>query len=104
MPVGGIACQPGNLQAEDNAGLAHADVGDQSLESFAIGGRSTRLSQVAIDNDDLLYSPAQADRALLKRILALCALGVFQYLSNRRLPDIKVSIPLQMAGVHFLVG
>src|SRR5262249_53156136 len=51
-----------------------------------------------------LDRPAQDDRPLLKRILALRALGVLQNLANRRLPDIKISIPLQMTRVHFLVG
>ena len=83
MPVSGVARQPGDLESQHNAGFAYADVGDQFLESFAIGGRSARLPEVAIDNDDLFYSPAQGDRALLKCILAFCALGVLRHLSDR---------------------
>src|SRR5215468_7664659 len=103
MPVCGVARQSGNFQAQHDAGLAHADVRNQFLETFAIGSRSPRLSEIIIDNDNLLDSPTQGDRALLEGILPFCAFGVLQYLSNRRLPDIKVSIPLQVTGVHFLV-
>jgi len=104
MPVCRVARQSGHFQAQHNAGLAHADVRNQFLETFAIGSRSPRLSEIIIDNDNLLDSPTQGDRALLKGILPFCAFGVLQNLSNRRLPDIKVSIPLQMTSVHFLVG
>src|SRR5215471_20843030 len=104
MPVSGVARQSRNFQAQHNAGLAHANVGNQFLETFAIGSRSPRLSQITIDNDNLLDSPTQGERALLKGILPFCAFRVLQHLSNRRLPDIKVSIPLQMAGVHFVMG
>jgi len=38
VPVGVVAGQPGYLQAEHDPGAAHADLGDQLLESFPVGG------------------------------------------------------------------
>src|SRR5215472_8423832 len=64
MPVCGVARQSGNFQAQHNAGLAHADVRNQFLETFTIGSRSPRLSQITIDNDNLLDSPTQGDRVV----------------------------------------
>ena len=39
VPVGVVAGQAGDLQAEHDPGPAHADVGDQALEPFSVGGR-----------------------------------------------------------------
>jgi hypothetical protein len=51
MPVGVVAGQPGNLQAEHHAGLAQPDVGDQALESFpplGAGAGAARSSSMTI--------------------------------------------------------
>ena len=38
VPVGVVAGQPGHLQAQHDPGPAHADLGDQPLEAFPVGG------------------------------------------------------------------
>ena len=38
VPVGVVAGQPGDLQTQHDPGPAHADVGDQTLKSFPVGG------------------------------------------------------------------
>ena len=38
VPVGVVAGQPGDLQAQHDPGAAHADLGDQPLEAFPVGG------------------------------------------------------------------
>ena len=53
VPVGVVAGQPGDLQAEHDPGPAHADLGDQPLKSFPVGGRGAGLALVGVDGDDL---------------------------------------------------
>ena len=62
VPVGVVAGQPGDLEAEHDPGAAHADVGDEPLEPFAVGGRGAGLALVGVDDDDVLDRPAQRDR------------------------------------------
>ena len=62
VPVGVVPGQPGNLQAQHDAGVAHADLGDQPLEPFPVGGRRPGLALVGVDGDDLFGRPAQGDR------------------------------------------
>ena len=76
VPVGVVAGQPGDLQAEHDPGPAHADLGDQALEPFPVGGRRAGLALVDVDDDDLVGGPAQRDRPLPQRVLAGGGLGV----------------------------
>jgi len=46
------------------------------LKAFTLGGGSTRLTLIAIDDFDALGRPTQRDSALAQRILALGAFGV----------------------------
>ena len=52
VPVGVVAGQPGDLQAQHDPGAAHADLGDQTLEAFPVGGRGAGLALVGVDGDD----------------------------------------------------
>ena len=40
VPVGVVAGQPRDLEAEHDPGVAHADLGDETLETFAVGGEA----------------------------------------------------------------
>jgi len=80
VPVGRAASQTGDLQAEHDPDLAHSDRGDQLLEPLAVTV-GTRLAQVAVDDHDSVQRPAQGDRPLAQRVLALGALGVLEDLA-----------------------
>ena len=98
MPVGVVARQPRDLQAEHDPGLAQADVGDEPLEPFAVGGARAGLALVGVDHDDLLDRPAERDRALTQRVLALRALGVGLHLAQRGLAHVQIRGPREMLG------
>jgi hypothetical protein len=104
MPVHGISREPGYLEAEDDAGAAEADFRNQTLESFTVGGRSSGLTEVGVDDNDLILAPAESNRMLPKRILPLCAFGVFQNLTECGLPNVQTGRPFQMRWFDFLVG
>src|SRR6185437_16124277 len=62
MPVGGVAGQPGALQAEHDPGPAQRHLGDQLLEAFPVRGRCPGLALVDVDHGDLVRGPAERDR------------------------------------------
>jgi hypothetical protein len=73
VPVGGVAGEARDLEAEDDAGVAEPDLGDERLEGLAIGAGGPGESEVAVDDDDALVGPAERDGALAKGVLAGCS-------------------------------
>ena len=103
MPVGRVARQSRDLQAEHHARATHADLGDELLETLSVR-RRTRLAKVGVDDDDAVVGPSQRRRALPQRVLALRALCVLDDLPQRRLPHVEVRVALEVAGGDLLVG
>src|SRR6266436_8431869 len=62
-----------------------------------------RLPQIRIDDDDPGQRPSQRDGLLPQRILPLRALGVLEHLTQSGLPDIQISTPLEVTGLHLLM-
>lgn len=102
MPVGVVPRQPGDLEADDDAGLAHADVGDEPLEAFPALGAGAGAAQVIVDDDDLVGGPAERHGPAAQRVLAVGGGGVLQHLAQRALPDIEVGGPAQLLDGHLL--
>ena len=89
--------------AEHDARTSEADLRNQTLETFPVRCGSAGLTEVGIDDDDLILLPAECDCMLPKRILPLCAFDILKNLTKRGLPDVEVSSPFQMRGRHFLM-
>jgi len=100
VPVGVVTGQPGHLQAEHDPGPAHADLGDQVLEAFPVGGAGAGVALVDIDGDDLGRGPAQRGGPLPQRVLPGGGLGVVEDLLEGGLADIQVGVAGQVAGGH----
>jgi hypothetical protein len=49
VPVGVVPVQPGAFQAQHYPGLAHAHIGDQPLESLAVGAGGAGVALVDVD-------------------------------------------------------
>ncbi len=96
VPVGVVAGQPADLDAEDDADPAQADVGDQILESFPRGRFRTGTAQVGVDHPHLMRVPAQRDRTFAQLVLPQQAFGVLSQLGQRRLADIHIGVSAQM--------
>ena len=90
MPIEVGARQARDFQRKHRSDLAHRDVGHQGLEVLPTGALRARHAQVPIQHADRALRPAQGQRLVLQRILALGALLVVAHLSQRRLADIDV--------------
>src|SRR6266446_8177069 len=103
MPVSRIARQAGHFQSQYDPGSTQADLCNQPLKTFPIGRRSSRLSKVGINDDDPILWPAQRHRLLAQRVLTFRAFAVFEDLTQCRLPDVEIGIPLEMSSFYFLI-
>ena len=104
VPVGVVAGQPGDLQAHDDAGLAHADVGDEALETFPAFGAGPGPTEVLVDDHDLVDRPPESDRPLAQPVLALGGGGVLHDLAERALPHVEIGVASQVVRSHLLGG
>src|SRR5882724_6674842 len=104
VPVGGIACQARNFQAEHDAGLPQTYLRHQLLKSFAVRGFRGGVAEIGVDDRDPFDWPAQGYGTLAKIILSYRALGVLKHLAQSGLPDIQISVSLQMAGGYLFMS
>src|SRR5207302_9751862 len=100
---GGSWLQPGDFQAEHDAGFAKTHFRDQFLKALPIDSRCTGPSEIAVDDDHALRGPAQGNSILAQSVLPLGAFGILENLAKRGLADVKISVSLQVTSVHFLV-
>src|SRR5262245_5417712 len=99
MPLAVAAAQPAHLQAEDDAGVVHAHLGDHALEAVAfLGGLLAGLTLVVVDDQDALSGPAQGRGGVGQGILALSGFAMMADLVGAGLPDIDQGEPLAMMG------
>jgi hypothetical protein len=83
VPVGVVPGQPGDLQAQDDPGLAQADIGDQLSEPAPARGGRARAAQVIVDHHDLIPGPAQGPGPAGQIVLPVQALGMVHRLRQR---------------------
>jgi hypothetical protein len=87
LSVGGVAGQPGAFQAEDDAGPAQGDLGDQVLEPGPADGRGAGVALAGVDDVDFVLGPAERDRAAFQVVLSAGRLGVADHLVEGGLAD-----------------
>ena len=101
LPVGGVAGQPGAFQAQDDAGPAQGDLGDQVLEPGPVGGRGAGVALVDVDDVDFVLGPAERGRAVFQVVLPPGRLGVVEHLVEGGLANVEVGVAAQPRGGHF---
>src|SRR3990167_8491650 len=104
MPVCRIARESRHLESEHDAGAAHADLCDEPLEAHAIGSGRAGLAKIGVDDDDAVDRPAERDRALAQRVLAVGALGILDDLPHRRLPHVQIRRTSKMMRGNLLMS
>ena len=80
IPVGVVAGQAGNLDAQHQPDLAQPDVGDQLLETEPTCALGAGAAQVRVDDHDLVPWPAQRHRAFAQFVLSGQRLSVMDHL------------------------
>jgi hypothetical protein len=104
LGLGGRARQARDLKPEDRADLAQAHARDQLLERPArpTVREPARDAEVAVDGQDLLRRPAELDRLLGQRVLALGRADVLAHLPRRGLSQVNDRQPLPMRACDLL--
>ena len=72
---------------------------DQCPEALAVPV-GAGLAEIRVDHDDLFDGPAERMCPRAQRVLAMGALGVLRHLAQRRLADVEIGVPGEMAGCH----
>jgi hypothetical protein len=93
MPVLVGSCQPGGFQGEDRTDLTHRHIADQRLEVRALGRCRAGLSEIAVEDPDLLGLPAERLGLVQQIVLPVRALLVRADLRQRRLANVYAGLP-----------
>jgi len=97
LPLTRVTRQTRHFQAHHDAHLPQADICDQSLETVTIT-RSTGLTKVAINDANLLFRPAQAQRFRLQPILSFFAFTILWAMRLKRLFGIDIETCSECGG------
>lgn len=98
MPVLVGARQATHLQAEDDADVVEADLGEQVLEAGPALGRLPAAPLVLVHDFHTVARPAQRGGAIRQAVLPVRRLAVIEHLLGRRLADVNDGLTLQMPG------
>lgn len=99
VPVAGTPREPGDLETEHEAGIAHGHFADQCPEAIAVPV-GAGLAEIGIDHDDLLDGPAERMCPRAQRVLAMDALGVLRHLAITTTATLVLLVVLSSVGVH----
>src|ERR1035438_9504749 len=104
VPVGAVAGQTRNLQAQHDSRMPQADFRYEPLKPFPVLRGGPRKAQIIVHHHDLLLSPAESYNPLLECILPSRALLVFDHLPGSRLPNIEVCLAIAVPGGYLGVS
>jgi hypothetical protein len=93
MPVAVVAREPGGIQADDQAGVAEPDLGDELLEAGPFGAARARFAEILVDDVDPLARPAEPDGTVDQAVLEFGALVMIPDLIDRGLTHVDVGEP-----------
>jgi hypothetical protein len=96
IPVGIVACQPGDLQTEHDSHVGHGHFAGQAGEAGTFLDAGTREAEIFIEDDDLLFGPAQLAGAIGERILAGGGFAILFHLRRCGLAKVNKGGALQM--------
>lgn len=103
MPVAVVAGKPRSVEADDKAGIAQTDLGDQLLEAHPLDGAGSGFAKVFVDDMDPFMRPAESDGTIDEAVLQLRAFLMMPHLVHGRLADVNISELAAMRGGHTFV-
>jgi hypothetical protein len=100
VPVLARAGQAAHLDAEHDADVPEAHLGQQALEARAALGGGAAAAQVLVDHQHPIRRPAPLDRARAQGVLQRRRLAVLEDLLGGRLAHVDRRQPLEVTGLH----
>jgi predicted RNA methylase len=98
VPVGVIACQARDLQAQHQTDTSQSHIGSKLAKAGASHDAGARHSQIGIDDQNALFRPAKFASATRQLVLSACRFAVVLDLGRGRLAQVNNRQPGQMAG------
>src|SRR5215212_7568204 len=96
VPVPAGAREARDLEAEHQADMAEADLGDQPLEAGPLRRRGAGAAEVVVDDDHSRAGPPEQAGPVSERVLDPGRLAVVLELLEGRLPDVDNGQPLEV--------
>ncbi len=69
MPVAVVAGKSGSVEADDEAGVAQSDLGNQLLEAYPLDGPGSEFAKIFINDVHAFMRPAEGDGAIDEAVL-----------------------------------
>ena len=101
IPVSIVARYTGDFQSQHDSHVAESHFGCHARESRTLGPTGTGQTKIFINDDYLVFGPAQLTGFVEQRILARGRLPVVLDLRGRGLADIDDGSALGMTGFYF---
>lgn len=101
IPVGVIAGEARDFQAQDDADVGQRDLGGQTIEPGSIDFARSGTSKVLVDDDDARTRPAEGEGPIDEFVLAVGGFGIAFQLGGRGLSDVDDGRTLEMRGFDF---
>src|SRR5947209_2185237 len=98
MPILARPGQPAHLDAEDDADVIEADLGQEALEAEPAFRGPAAAPLVLVDDDHPVRRPAQGDGAASQVVLQCGRLAMLEHLLGGGLPHIDDRQPVEVAG------
>src|SRR2546425_2856743 len=101
VPVGIVACQTRDFEAQHNAYQSHRNGGNEAGKSGTLVSAGTGQAEIFVDDGDLFAWPAQFNGAISQRILPFGGFTIVFHLRRRRLAHVDEGVALQMGWFDF---
>src|SRR6516165_11792097 len=101
IPVGIVARDTGDFEAEHDADMAEGHFCDHACEAGTLSESGAGHAQVFVDDDHLFFGPTQLAGFLDQSILASCGFAVVLDLRGTRLANVDESGALDMSRFYF---
>ena len=101
IPVSVVPRQARDFQSENDAYMGQGDFAGQARKPGSVVGAGAGQAEIFIDNDHLLFGPAELTGFVGQRVLPGGGLAVVFDLAGCGLADVNIGGPLDVRGLDF---
>ena len=102
VPVPAGPGEAGDLDAQDQADVPKADLGNETLEAGPIDAGGAGAAEILVNDDDLFARPAEPASPISQGLLQARRFAVLLNLTQARLADVDHGLPVAMTRADLL--